>query len=128
MNLDVVAKSKINSLIQALSKQVKRYSEKASAERSKCSSFLHCNFFYNKKDYFLVFFHEWKKVTKILHIFFHRILEKIVDNHIYKRVREYIIWAGWNRKKFATNYIKITIINDFETSLLILLLKKTGKW
>ena len=35
MNLDVVAKSKINSLIQALSKQVKKYSENASAERTK---------------------------------------------------------------------------------------------
>ena len=79
MNLDVVARSKINSLIQSLSKQVKII--------KKCQ----------------------------------RIWEKIVDNHIYKRVREYIIWAGIEiGKKFA-------IINDFETSLLILLLKKTGK-
>ena len=83
MNLDVVAKSKINSLIQALSKQVKKYSEKASAERSKCSSFLRCNFFYNKKDYFLVFFHKFEKVSRYYKYFSIEFWKKIVDNHIF---------------------------------------------
>ena len=75
MNLDVVAKSKINSLIQALSKQVKKYSENDSAERTKyvlpMQVIIFCTgFFLQQKRLFFGGFSRVKKSNQdIAHIF-----------------------------------------------------------